>query len=74
MTLTLRRTRIEGNAAREGGGAIFFVSNDRTGTVTLAASTLRRNPSRGFETGGLPGVFFLGARPPQILQGTTLAP
>ena len=50
FTLTLRRSVIEDGTAREGGGAIFFVSNDRTGTATLAASTLRRNRSLGFET------------------------
>jgi predicted outer membrane repeat protein len=73
FTLTLRDTLIEGNRAREGGGAIFFVSNDRTGTATLAASTLRRNPSLGFETPGLPGIFFLGARRPALVDGTTLS-
>ncbi|MGC4895489.1 hypothetical protein [Micromonospora sp. DT31] len=54
-------TVIEGNSANEGGGAIFFVSNDRTGTLKIDSSTLRRNPSRGFETKGHPGIFFLGA-------------
>ncbi len=74
FTLALRDTVIEGNTAPEGGGAIFFVSNDRTGTATLAASTLRRNRSLGFETRGLPGVFFLGARPPRLIEGTRLIP
>jgi hypothetical protein len=73
FTLTLGGTRIEGNDAREGGGAIFFVSNDRTGTLALDASVLRRNPSHGFETKGLPGIFFLGARPPTVSGGTTLS-
>ena len=41
---------MEDNKAREGGGAIFFVSNDRSGTMTLSDSTLRHNPSLGFET------------------------
>jgi hypothetical protein len=72
FTLDLRGCVIEDNRAAEGGGAIFFVSNDRTGTATLAASTLRRNPSLGFETAGLPGIFFLGAHPPAITAGTTL--
>jgi hypothetical protein len=49
-----------GNHARAGGGAIFFVSNDRTGTLTIDRSRLTDNPSEGFET--LPGIFFLGAR------------
>ncbi|MBJ7457226.1 MAG: hypothetical protein JHC74_14310 [Thermoleophilia bacterium] len=74
FTLSLRDSLIEGNTAPEGGGAIFFVSNDRTGTATLAASTLRGNRSQGFETPGLPGVFFLGARPPALTEGTRLIP
>ena len=51
-------TRMVRNHAREGGGAIFFVSNDRTGVLEIRSSTLRRNPSDGFETD--PGIFFLG--------------
>ena len=51
-------TRMTGNHAREGGGAIFFVSNDRTGELEIRSSTLRDNPSDGFETD--PGIFFLG--------------
>jgi hypothetical protein len=53
-------TRMVRNHAREGGGAIFFVSNDRTGILELRSSKLRRNPSDGFETD--PGIFFLGRR------------
>ncbi|MFG1604072.1 hypothetical protein [Actinoplanes sp. NPDC049265] len=60
FTATLSGSLIENNTANEGGGAVFFVSNDRTGTLTLAGSTLRTNPSAGFETPGYPGVFFLG--------------
>ena len=40
--------------ANEGGGAIFFVSNDRTGTLRIEDSTLRRNPSDGLRDGRLP--------------------
>ena len=54
----LAGTRITGNHAREGGGAVFFVSNDRTGVLDIRSSTLRRNPSDGFESD--PGIFFLG--------------
>jgi hypothetical protein len=46
------------NHAAEGGGAIFFVSNDRSGVLDIRSSTLRDNPSDGFET--VPGIFFLG--------------
>ncbi|MCW2738352.1 hypothetical protein [Nocardioides sp.] len=57
--LTVEDSSMSGNLAREGGGAIFFVSNDRTGTLTIDGSRLTDNPSDGFET--LPGIFFLGA-------------
>ena len=58
--LVVQDSTMTGNHAREGGGAIFFVSNDRTGTLTIDGSRLVDNPSDGFET--LPGIFFLGAR------------
>ena len=54
----LAGTRMTGNHAREGGGAVFFVSNDRSGVLEIRSSTLRDNPSNGFETD--PGIFFLG--------------
>ncbi|MBV1848897.1 hypothetical protein KUA19_02010 [Catellatospora sp. NEAU-YM18] len=68
FTIRVAGTIIEDNHAREGGGAIFFVSNDRTGTLRIEHSTLRRNPSDGFETRGFPGIFFLGARPPTVVR------
>src|SRR6201999_22827 len=34
-TLTVAGSVISGNSAREGGGAIFYVSNDRTGTMSI---------------------------------------
>jgi hypothetical protein len=60
FAVTVRGSVIRDNHANEGGGAIFFVSNDRTGTLTIATSTLRSNRSAGFET--KPGIFFLGAK------------
>ncbi len=66
FALELTDSRLRGNRAREGGGAIFFVSNDRTGTLAIAGSRLEDNPSQGFETRGLPGIFFLGAGKPAI--------
>ncbi|MEV8633591.1 hypothetical protein AB0395_18215 [Streptosporangium sp. NPDC051023] len=61
---------IQDNNAREGGGAVFFVSNDRTGTLAIEGSTLRRNRSAGFETEGFPGIFFLGAGRPRVVSST----
>ena len=49
------------NHASEGGGAIFYVSNDRTGSLHLRWSTLRDNVSERFQT--RPGIFYLGRGP-----------
>jgi hypothetical protein len=68
--LTLHGTLMRHNHAREGGGAIFFVSNDRTGKLTIAHSVLRHNPSRGFETPGFPGIFYLGRGDPRVRHST----
>jgi predicted outer membrane repeat protein len=71
-TLTVDGTVIKNNTAREGGGAIFFVSNDNTGTLRIDDSTLRDNPSRGFETAGYPGVFFHSNGRP-VVAGSVLS-
>jgi hypothetical protein len=70
FTVTLSGTVIRDNHAEEGGGAVFFVSNDRTGRMTISGSSLRHNVSDGFETQGLPGIFFLGAAKPAIRNST----
>jgi hypothetical protein len=72
FTVTISGSIIENNHANEGGGAVFFVSNDRTGTMRVENSTLRHNPSDKFETRGYPGIFFLGARNPTV-TGSTLS-
>ncbi|NJC15239.1 hypothetical protein F4558_005065 [Micromonospora profundi] len=66
FTVRIAGTIIENNKANEGGGAVFFVSNNRTGTMKIENSTLRHNPSGKFETRGYPGIFFLGARNPTV--------
>jgi hypothetical protein len=70
FTVRVAGTIMENNHANEGGGAIFFVSNDRTGSLAFEASTLRRNPSDGFETPGFRGIFFLGAGKPTATGST----
>jgi hypothetical protein len=66
MTLSIGGSVFEDNHATEGGGAVFFVSDDRTGTMAIRHSTLEHNRNDRFQTAGLPGIFFLGARPPAI--------
>ncbi len=71
FTIEIRNSLIDNNHANEGGGAVFFVSNNRTGRLSITDSTLLGNPSDGFETSGYPGVFFLGAGSPST-SGSTL--
>lgn len=66
FTLTLCGVHMHDNTANEGGGAIFFVSNDRTGWLIIRDSVLRDNPSDGFETDGYPGIFVLTNGDPQV--------
>jgi predicted outer membrane repeat protein len=66
MTLSVGGCTFIDNHANEGGGAIFFVSNDRTGTMNITDSTLQDNPNDTFHTRGLAGIYFLGARRPTI--------
>jgi hypothetical protein len=70
FTVRIAGSIIENNHANEGGGAVFFVSNDLTGTMGIEGSTLRHNPSAGFETHGFRGVFFRGARNPTVTSST----
>jgi len=70
FTVKIAGTVIENNHANEGGGAVFFVSNDRSGTMSIENSTLRKNKSDGFETAGFKGIFFLGARNPTVRNST----
>lgn len=65
-TLRLCKARIENNTANEGGGAIFYVSNDRSGDLVIDQSVLRANPSGKFETNGYPGIFVLARGEPQV--------
>lgn len=70
-TVTIQGSIIEHNSANEGGGALFYVSNDRTGTLAIRDSVLSANPSKGFWTAGYPGIFFLGSGKPAV-SGSTL--
>jgi hypothetical protein len=70
MKLRVAGTVMTANHANEGGGAIFFVSNDRTGTLVIQSSTLSANPNDGFQTAGYPGIFFLGKGAPKVTDST----
>ncbi len=72
-TLDICGSHFADNRANEGGGAIFFVSNDRSGHLKIADSRLERNKSAGFETEGYPGIFVLAAEAPTI-KNSVLTP
>ena len=60
MTLRVEGTKIVHNRSNhEGGSAIFFVSNNRTGNVRIDHSYVRYNTGDGFST--QPSIFFLGS-------------
>jgi hypothetical protein len=69
-TLTLCGVNMTNNTANEGGGAIFFVSNDGTGSLVIQDSTLSKNKSGKFETAGYPGIFWMTTSKPQITNST----
>ena len=70
FTLSLCGTSVHNNSANEGGGAIFYVSNDRTGSMIIKDSVLTANPSKGFETEGFPGIFVLAKGSPAVSNST----
>ncbi len=69
MTLRIAGSIIERNRANEGGGGVFFVSNNRTGSLRIENSVLRRNPNDAFETAGYPGIFYLGSTAAPVVVG-----
>ncbi|HVB44438.1 MAG TPA: hypothetical protein VNF47_17305 [Streptosporangiaceae bacterium] len=69
-TVRLDGTLLRGNFAREGGGAVFFVSDDRTGTLTVQNSWLRDNPSGVFWTRAYPGIYFHSSGRPAVINST----
>lgn len=72
FTLSMCGTLIENNHANEGGSAVFYVSNDKSGSLVIKDSILRKNPKGAFETQGFPGMFII-AKPgnPQV-SGSTI--
>ncbi len=61
------------NTANEGGGAVFYVSNNRTGLLSISSSSFARNLSRGFETAGFPGFFIIAASGQPVVSGSNLS-
>lgn len=72
FTLSVCGTRIEDNRANEGGSAIFYVSNNETGSLHIEESVLRRNPKGKFETSGYPGMFIIAKEGDPTVKNSTI--
>jgi len=72
IVLNVTSSLIQDNMANEGGSAIFFVSNNKTGSITIKDSTTQRNPRGTFETSGLPGFFVIAKQPAQVINSQIL--
>lgn len=53
---------IRNNRAPEGGPGIFYVSNDRSGSLTVKNSRITKNRGASFWTGNTKSIFFLGKK------------
>lgn len=72
IALSVCGTLMEDNHAPEGGSAIFFVSNDKSGTIAITDSTLRNNPKGRFETPNFPGLFVQAKAGSPIVTNSTI--
>ena len=61
---------VEDNHANEGGSAVFYVSNDQTGSIYIEGSVLKNNPKGTFETKGFPGMFIKAKGEPHVQDST----
>ena len=70
--LNITSSLIENNVANEGGSAVFFVSNNQTGSITITDSITRNNPRGTFETPDLPGFYVIAKNPAQVINSQIL--
>lgn len=72
IVLQVTSSLLENNQANEGGSAVFFVSNDRSGSLLIRDSVTRKNPRGTFETPELPGFYVLAKEPAQVINSQIL--
>ena len=73
FSLILSGSIFRDNTANEGGGAVFYVSNDRSSSLSIVNSTFARNLSRGFETAPFLGFFIIAAPGQPLNTGSTFS-
>jgi len=72
IVLNVTSSLLENNQANEGGSAVFFVSNNKTGSLTLRDSLTRNNPRGTFETADLPGFYVIAKQPASVINSQIL--
>jgi hypothetical protein len=72
IVLDITSSLLENNMANEGGSAVFFVSNNMSGSITIKDSITRNNPRGTFETPGLPGFYVIANGPAQVINSMIL--
>jgi len=70
--LSLCGDHFEQNHANEGGSAIFYVSNDKTGSFTIQDSVLENNPKGTFETAAYPGIYVIAKPGNPVVTNSTI--
>ena len=68
IVMNITSSLLENDVANEGGSAVFFVSNDKSGSITVTDSITRNNPRGTFETPSLPGFYVIAKQPAQIVS------
>lgn len=66
IVMNITSSLIEDGMANEGGTAVFFVSNDKSGSITIEDSLTRNNPKGTFETPDLPGFYVIAKEPATV--------
>jgi hypothetical protein len=72
IVLNVTSSLIEDNMANEGGSAVFFVSNNETGSITITDSITRNNPRGTFETPNLFGFYVIAKAPAAVINSQIL--
>jgi hypothetical protein len=72
IVMNLSGSVIEDSIANEGGSAIFFVSNDKSGSITIKDSLTQRNPRGTFETPNLFGFYVIAKQPATVIDSQIL--
>lgn len=68
--VVIEGTTISGNVAPEGGPAVFYVSNDHTGTLTITDSVLTDNTGQRFHTEPYRSIYYLGRGEIRVIGST----